>query len=334
MTGPIGPKLKKYIKKPNIQTISPQSTREEVHIIMEYSKGEDWGEARATCANRVIISHDKENSGLTSLEIFDSSLVSFKPNLVIFTGAHMLDGQPREEWTRRITDITKVLEKLPRTVQIHFELATIGNLQFMKHLADEVLPYVDSLGLNEQELVSIAKSREANFDFEAIGAKPSIPDACDILNWLFDTYSPLNRNDSRLTRVHFHSLTYHVIVTAKDTLDGTAWRNGLNAVMEGSKIASLQACDTNEIKSSLHELQIPKTFCLSNNDAVLHKSVIEYHPDNGYVAWLRNNEVEFKMSPVYVCKKPLKTVGLGDAISATGLLNSEFKYKKPKRRHA
>ena len=332
MIGPIGPKLKRYINKPNIQTISPPSTREEVHIIMEYSKGEDWGEATATCANRVIISHDKENSRLTSLEEFDSSLASFKPNLVIFTGAHMLDSQPRDTWRQRVADITKVLQKLSRNVQIHFELATIGNLQFMRHLADEILPYVDSLGLNEQELVSIAKSKEANFDFEAIGSKPAIPDACDILTWLFDTYSPLNRNDSRLTRVHFHSLSYHVIVTAKDELDGTTWQNGLNAVREGSRIASLQACDIDEIKPSLHQLQIPDKFSLSNNDEMLHRSVIDYHPDNGYVAWLRN-EIEFMMAPVYVCKKPLKTVGLGDAISATGLLKSEFKYKKPKRRH-
>ncbi len=303
-----------------------------MHVIMEYGKGEDWGKARATCANRVIISHDKENSRLTSLEEFESSLETFNPDIVIFTGAHMLDGQPREVWRQRVTDITRVLKNIPRSVLVHFELATIGNLQFVRYLADEVLPQIDSLGLNEQELLSIAKSKEADFDFKTIGPKPAIPDASDILDWLFDTYSPLNINNSRLTRIHFHSLTYHIIVTPKSRLGGTTWKGGLNAVMEGSKIASLQACNTDKIDPSLHELQIPDKFSLSNNDEVLQRAKIEYNPENGYVAWLRDEEhkIEYKMSPVYVCRRPLKTVGLGDAISATGLLNSEFTYKKPK----
>ena len=50
-------------------------------------------------------------------------------------------------------------------------------------------------------------------------------------------------------------------------------------------------------------------------------------PDNGYVAWQRDN-LDYFMSPVYVCRKPLKTVGLGDAISSAGLLNSEFSQAK------
>lgn len=300
---------------------------------MEYSKGEDWGDARATCANRVIISHDKENSELTSLDEFESSLDSFEPGVVVFTGAHMLDGQPRELWKQSIMDIVRVLKKIPRGTMVHFELATIGNLQFMSHLAEEVLPHVDSLGLNEQELLSIAKSQRTDFNFTEIGPKPSIPDAGDILYWLFERYSSIDRNNSRLTRIHFHSLTYHILVTPKDRLKGSLWENSLNAVLEGSKIASIQACQTDTIKNSLHELQIPEKFQLSNNDESLQNSAIEYQPENGYVSWLRNKawRIEFNMSPVFVCKKPLKTVGLGDAISAAGLLTSRFSFKSKKR---
>lgn len=332
MTGPIGSKLKKYIDKPNIQTNAPLTSREEIHIIMEYSKGEEWGGAQATCANRVIISHDKENSELTSLDEFESSLNSFKPGVVVFTGAHMLDGQPEELWKQKIVDIVHVLKKIPRKTVVHFELATIGNLQFMSHLVENILPHVDSLGLNEQELLSIAKSHQADFNFTEIGPKPFIPDSGDMLYWLFEKYSAMNFNNSRLSRIHFHSLTYHILVTPKDRLKGTLWENSLNAVLEGSKIASIQACQTDAIKSSLHELQVPKKFRLSNNDESLQKSVIEDHSENGYVSWLRDKtwRIEFNMSPVFVCKKPLKTVGLGDAISAAGLLTSEFSFKSKK----
>lgn len=37
-------------------------------------------------------------------------------------------------------------------VAVHLELASIGNREYLKELAEGVVPYVDSLGLNEQEL--------------------------------------------------------------------------------------------------------------------------------------------------------------------------------------
>jgi ADP-dependent glucokinase len=36
------------------------------------------------------------------------------------------------------------------------------------------------------------------------------------------------------------------------------------------------------------------------------------------------NSIKFYITPVLVCKMPLKTVGLGDAISSTGLFYSLF----------
>ena len=329
LAGPIGPKLRTFISR-DIETISPKDTDEEVHVILEFGKGQQWGKATAKCANRVIISHDIANSRMTALEQFDVYLNEFNPNLIIFTGAHMLDGQSRDFWKQRLVDIRNFLKERPRTVPIHFEMATVGNLQFLPHLADEVFPFVDSIGLNEQELISLAKSKEADFDFTQIGPKPSIPDTSDLLHWLFSSYSSQNRTNSRFTRIHFHTLSYDVIVASKRALGGAMWANSLKAVMEGSKVASLQACDTNEISTALHELQIPDKFRLSNTDEVLHRSEIEYTKENGYVAWQREG-IDYYMAPVYVCKNPLKTVGLGDAISATGLLTSEFKFLKSKK---
>ncbi len=43
------------------------------------------------------------------------------------------------------------------------------------------------------------------------------------------------------------------------------------------------------------------------------------------VTEFRRGKINFFLSPVLVCKKPLKTVGLGDAISSVGLLYSCFK---------
>ena len=47
-------------------------------------------------------------------------------------------------------------------------------------------------------------------------------------------------------------------------------------------------------------------------------------PADPVTVWGRGN-VTFHLSPVLVCKQPLRTVGLGDAISAEGLVYSELK---------
>ena len=328
MAAPVGLKIRKYLDH-SIETVSPPNTPEEVHVILEFAKGEMWGEAKATCANRVIISHDIANSKLASLEKFGETLKVYKPTLVIFSGVHMLDSQPRDFWIERLYDIADVLKTIPRTVPIHLEMATLGNLQLWSRLADKLFPLIDSLGLNEQEMVSLAKSKEANFNFTQIGPKPSITDASDLLHWLYTEYGALERNDSRLTRIHFHSLSFHVIVSPKGELRGVEWKNGLTAVMEGSKTASAQACNSEDISSDKFELQIPDKFPLSSQDEMLRNSVIEYSDVNGYVAWMRQ-EIDYFLAPVRVCRKPGKTVGLGDAISATGLLKSEFKFTQRK----
>ena len=330
LVAPIGSRLKKYLHPHIVTPPDSSSVEEEVHIIMEYPTGATWGNATAVCANRVIISHDLANSRLQPLKVFEQAVTSYEPDLVIFSGAHMMEAQPRKYWEKRTKDLVKVLQTIPRHSPVHLEMATVGDHSFVQYLANQVFPHVDSIGLNEQELLILAQSEGADFNFTDIGNKPSIPHACDLLHWMYSTYTSFQqRKKSRLTRIHFHSLTYHLMVNPSRDLAGSRWQGGVAAVMAGSRKASLQACDTDEITPEKFELKVPKKFKLSNTHETLSKnsSEIEYEPDNGYVAWQRDG-LDYFMSPVYVCRKPLKTVGLGDAISSAGLLNSEFSQAK------
>ena len=67
------------------------------------------------------------------------------------------------------------------------------------------------------------------------------------------------------------------------------------------------------------ELKIEESFKLYNGAEDMfidgEKPVVEFEYEG----------FEFAFSPVLVCKKPRRTVGLGDAISATGLLYSQYK---------
>jgi len=63
---------------------------------------------------------------------------------------------------------------------------------------------------------------------------------------------------------------------------------------------------------------------LENHNSHHGNNIKRIDPLNPVVVWTEDN-IEFNLSPVLVCRKPMKTVGLGDAISAVGLLYQDYK---------
>ena len=175
---------------------------------------------------------------------------------------------------------------------------------------------MDSLGFNEQELNFAAYVNDDEEDIE-LDAHPTVEEIIDMMTWLIRKYgqSP-SRPSSRLTRLHFHSITHHVIATADHV-----WENTRSAVAAGTRIAGSQACDIVSLDSEKLEYRIAKEFRLGRNG-----HLINFNPEEPVVSW-RVDHYNFVFSPVLICKKPVKTVGLGDAISATGLLYSSFNVK-------
>lgn len=135
-----------------------------------------------------------------------------------------------------------------------------------------------------------------------------------MLLWLLKTYAYSKDHPERnMTRVHFHSLTYHIVGVVP-----SAWSNIQAAIAAGTRMAGRQACDTKRLNSDLVTLQIPSKFKLYTGDEER-----EFNSHNPVLSWELDG-FKFAFSPVLVCKNPLKTVGLGDSISATGLMYSEY----------
>lgn len=152
-----------------------------------------------------------------------------------------------------------------------------------------------------------------HFDHDSHG-QPEIHKISDIMLWLLQSYGLSSKNPtSRLTRIHFHSLTYHIVAVVN-----SEWSNVAKAVAAGAQIAGLQACDILQLNDTLVELKIPLRFKLHSGDQER-----DFDASNPVITWKRDNYL-FVFSPVLVCKNPVKTVGLGDAISATGLMFSQF----------
>ncbi|XP_071964756.1 ADP-dependent glucokinase-like [Antedon mediterranea] len=315
--GPVGPIAEKMfadsIQVPNGVKVQ----NDEVHLIMEYARGEKWGEDVAPLATRFITSNDIANANLIGINMFVKSVTEFQPQLIVLSGLHLLDGHSQKKRVKLLTSMRNEITKMPKDIPIHLELASMANADCLAEIVKQIFPVIHSIGLNEQELVFFSNANGGpHQDLQPVKGYPEIAAVSDIISWLFNKYAT---GSSTLSRVHFHSLTYHLIATKK-----SAWENSQSAVAAGARVAGEQACMKKPIDPSQVDLHIPKAFSLSVDNIPLRKTIVIYDPAKPVSIWDRDG-VDFAFSPVLVCRKPGNTVGLGDAISATGLLYSMYK---------
>ncbi|XP_073435548.1 ADP-dependent glucokinase isoform X2 [Dendrobates tinctorius] len=314
LCGPIGPKLHELLDERILVPPSSLQEQDEYHLILEYKAGEQWGSGRAPAASRFIFSHDLSNGAMTSLEVLLSNLEDFQPKLLVLSGLHMMEGLRQEERASRLQEAASALSDVPTDILIHLELASMTDGDLMRGIIYQVFPLISSLGLNEQELLFLTQS--ANGPHSTLSAWPGVPDVgvvSDILLWILQGSGS---EASGLTRVHFHTLAYHIIAT----IDGF-WENQVAAVAAGARVAGTQACASQTIDPARVMLKSPLEFSTSQTEMGYTARISAREP----VAVWRNGGVTFHFTPVLICKDPIRTVGLGDAISAEGLLFSESK---------
>ena len=81
--GPVGSGLRPFLS-PNISLPKGEGEKDwkdEVHLILEYKKEEEWGGEKAPRANRVILTHDVNNIHLTGGGADLERTIDFKSNL-------------------------------------------------------------------------------------------------------------------------------------------------------------------------------------------------------------------------------------------------------------
>jgi len=124
------------------------------HLIFEYKAGQSFASFTADRANRFIVSRDFANSMLATIDDLQVSSSAF--DLIILAGVHLLDGMDVAVQQERLAKVESVLDY--SDVKTHLELGSTGSMAFLKRLVATVLPKVESLGLNEQELVSLCEA--------------------------------------------------------------------------------------------------------------------------------------------------------------------------------
>jgi len=75
---------------------------------------------------------------LEPLESFHQALASYQPSLLVVSGLHLLEGQSAQFRANRLRSIAAVLKdihQVPKQTLVHLELASMGDLSFVKEVA-------------------------------------------------------------------------------------------------------------------------------------------------------------------------------------------------------
>lgn len=338
LAGQMSEKLRSHLPEA-IRLIGEPITVDDIHLIIEYTADEKWGPFTAPRANRYILHNDQHNPTVTSLEHLSRNLDEFNPRLLVVSGLQMMDNFPFKSGVRelRIAKIEQQLIRQPRSRLIHFEMASFVELELLQALLTHVIPYSDSLGMNEQELDNLGEVLERG---EVSVVADSNPRVSRVLGQMRSVFRALNgknlmarrvgNSKSRLlTRIHVHTLAYQAIMVVK----GSEWKHTKNAAAKASLRAFRHVCNSERINPESAYLVLDDSFSTASDDPNAPKR-IELNYDNPVPCWEEKISVgkeeggetinallvEICLAPVLVCRNAKQTAGAGDNISAGGLI--------------
>lgn len=233
---------------------------------MEYKAGENWGPFTAPRANRYILHNDQNNPHLNSLEHLQKAIKDYQPDLFVISGIQMMDSYKFEVGIReeRLLKVNKQINEV--AAQVHFEMASYVEIELLQQLRKYILPYVDSLGMNEQELENLAQVMEFGTTRFATDSNPRVGATLDQMRKVFyllatDYYqnaSTVIKTKRRMvTRIHLHTLAFQALLTVKNS----AWKNNKIGAAKAALVAHRYVCQTQMVSSNIF-----KTILLVNND--------------------------------------------------------------------
>ncbi|CAK1542946.1 unnamed protein product [Leptosia nina] len=320
-------KLKEYIPK-EIEIVGADDTEEvkdDVHMILEYKADQQFGAFKSPRANRYIMHNDENNPLLSSLEKLGDGLGKFKPNLLVISGLQMMDNFPfkkngRDLRAERLDLVKEQILSQPLDTLSHFEMASYVDLELLTHLTTKVLPYVDSVGMNEQELSNLYNVLEYGEVIVVADSNPRIATALDQMRKTFHLIRMKNneyQSKREITRIHVHTLAYQAILTVKDS----DWKRTEAAAAKASLTAHRYVCNNQKISLDKSKLLLDDSFSTTTDND--NNSRVFFEPSKPVACWdedLNNTKVEICVAPVLICTEAQLTAGAGDNISAAGLV--------------
>ena len=186
---------------------------------------------------------------MSSLEELDKVLSDFEPNLLIVSGLQMMDNYPFTDGERvkRLEKINQQMRNQKQSTKIHFEMASFSEESLLLQLNEIIVPYADSLGMNEQEIVNLHHSLFYGNISLIANSTPRVASILDHMRELFKLIRKRGQKiegSRKLTRIHVHTLAYQAIMTVKNS----SWKNTAAAAAKASLTAHRHVCSTSKVR--------------------------------------------------------------------------------------
>lgn len=214
-----------------------------------------------------------------------------------------------------------MINQLP-TTKIHFEMASFVEKHLLIDLQNTIIPYADSLGMNEQEVANLYNSMYYGNVSLVADATPRVATILDYMRVLFKLIRARENSieqSRKLTRLHVHTLAYQAIMTVKNSI----WKNTMAAAAKASLVAHRHVCGTSTIDVGKATLIMDESFSTSK----VSGKRIPMDTEKPVSCWdevlqISNNKfnVQVCVAPVLVCTQASQTAGGGDNISSAGLV--------------
>lgn len=207
-------------------------------------------------ANRYILHNDRNNPHLRAVEQLTDALKMYQPQLLVVSGLQMMDMFTFKSGEReaRLQQVQRQLTSQPQGTLNHFEMASYVELQLLQQLRHFVLPYVDSLGMNEQELSNLQQVLAHGRTTLATDWNPRIAHTLDQMRQVFisllEDYEDRSSSDAKrrsISRIHVHTLAYQAILTTA----GSKWKNTRAAAAKAALTAHRYVCKSQFVSTHL-----------------------------------------------------------------------------------
>ena len=324
-----------------LKLISPDAIatpeKELIHWIFEFSKGfhVDLPNYSFTVPNssRFIATYDPVNSKMIIDWAFSEYLKSYADRIDAFviSGFQLLEAnceaQFYEEKVNIVKSIINTLKKKNSNAIVKYELASLSNLQLADLIKNEILPYVDIISLNENELYEVLKREVSSYKDHAEHSWYII----QALNDLFKETTP---------NIGIHLHTFDVIVfylngskSDKKVIQDTIYSSAFGTFITSVRAHLGREPTFNEIEKYLTGNPFvikEETIAIINGFKKHLKQAISLKIGNVmFPVYITDDGNYVIILPVYFVEKPKKTVGLGDTCSIGQLISFIGLMKKP-----
>ncbi len=290
------------------------TTKEDIHLIMEFDLGEEWEDYKSPRGNRFIVHSDTSNMLLETLEGFQDVLYKFNPDLFIIGGLQLMDNFAFDTKlrTERLKQLESLLQSLSPETKVHFEMASFVEQQLLEDIIEYIIPYADSIGMNEQELSNLHNMLLYNNVTYATECNPRVATTLDQARKVYKTLHMQQGHKHRhLSRLHIHTLAYQAIFTDQNG----GWKHTRSAAAKAALMANRHVCASSYIDVDKAKLIMDDSFSVSRQPSATRVPLKQSEP----VSCWYEDQLKLCVAPNLVCTNIYKTASAGDNISAAGL---------------